>query len=132
MSKPIGILHPGQMGIVVAISAKNSSNEVWWASEGRSEATARRASEAGLCDAGSLQALCRRCEIIVSVCPPDAAETLAHEVANVGFQGTFIDANAIAPERVCRIAERMEAGGIDFVDGGIIGLPSLKPGKTWL
>jgi hypothetical protein len=35
----IGILHPGEMGIVVAVSAQNSGNEVLWASEARSSAT---------------------------------------------------------------------------------------------
>ena len=48
----IGILHPGQMGIVVAASAQNSGNEVFWASEARSSATRERASQAGLRDAG--------------------------------------------------------------------------------
>jgi len=50
----IGMLHPGQMGIVVAVSAQNSGNEVLWASEARSSATRERASQAGLRDAGTL------------------------------------------------------------------------------
>src|SRR5690349_12442323 len=105
----IGVLHPGQMGIIVAITARNSLNEVWWASQSRSEATAKRAFEAGLCDAGSLENLCRRCETIVSVCPPDAAEKLAADVAASGFRGIFVDANAIAPHRARRIARSMES-----------------------
>ena len=37
MSKQrVGILHPGQMGVVVAETLRNSGQEVCWASEGRS------------------------------------------------------------------------------------------------
>ena len=50
-SQRIGIVHPGQMGIVVAVSARNSGNEVFWVSENRSASTQKRASEAGLRDA---------------------------------------------------------------------------------
>ena len=50
----VGIIHPGQMGISIAASAQNSGNEVFWASEGRSEASRARAEEHGLNDAGSL------------------------------------------------------------------------------
>src|SRR5580658_2652423 len=76
----IGILHPGQMGIVVAVSAQNSGNEVLWASEARSAATRERASQAGLRDAGTLTKLCELCPVIVSVCPPEFAEEIAEQV----------------------------------------------------
>ena len=61
----IGILHPGQMGIVVAVSARNGGNEVLWVSEGRSAATRERASQAGLHDALTLAKLCELCPVIV-------------------------------------------------------------------
>ena len=60
-AESVGILHPGQMGIVVAISARNGGNEVFWASEGRSAATRERASRAGLADAGTLAEPVRHC-----------------------------------------------------------------------
>src|SRR5208282_2685748 len=63
----IGIVHPGQMGAVVAISAQNSGNEVLWASDGRGGATRDRASRSGLRDAGTLVNLCELCPVIVSV-----------------------------------------------------------------
>lgn len=132
MARSIGILHPGQMGIVLAVSAANGGNAVWWASEGRSEATRRRACGAGLADAGRLDELCRRCEVVVSICPPEFADALADSVLDCGFRGTYLDANAISPQRARAMARRMEARGVDFVDGGIIGLPSLQPGVTWL
>jgi 3-hydroxyisobutyrate dehydrogenase-like beta-hydroxyacid dehydrogenase len=128
----IGILHPGQMGIVVAVSARNSGNEVFWTSECRSAATRERASDAGLRDAGTLAKLCELCPVIVSVCPPEFAEEMAEQVAERSYQGTFVDANAISPERVQRIAHRLEQCGARFVDGGIIGPPSTTRHRTWL
>ena len=128
----IGILHPGQMGITVAVSARNSGNEVFWASEGRSEATRKRALDAGLQDAGTICELCELCPVIVSICPPEFAEQTAEQVAERSYQGTYADANAISPERAQRIAQRLEAGGAQFVDGGIIGPPALTRNRTWL
>jgi 3-hydroxyisobutyrate dehydrogenase-like beta-hydroxyacid dehydrogenase len=128
----IGILHPGQMGIVVAVSARNGGNDVFWASEGRSAATRKRAIDAGLQDAGTVANLCELCPLMVSVCPPEFAEQVAEQVTQQSYRGTYVDANAISPERVQRIAQRLEEGGARFVDGGIIGPPATKRGQTWL
>ena len=128
----VGILHPGQMGTVVAVSAKNSGNEVYWVSEGRSAATRQRAGQAGVDDAGTLGRLCELCPVLVSVCPPEFAEDLAEQVAQHSYRGTFVDANAISPERTRRIARRLDRCGARFVDGGIIGPPALTRNKTWL
>ena len=128
----LGILHPGQMGISIAASAKNSNCEVYWASEGRSEATRQRAAEHELTDVQTLERLCQTCSIIVSVCPPHAAELVANEVLTAGFQGMYVDANAIAPQRAERMGQVFDAAGLDLVDGGIIGGPAWEPGRTWL
>jgi 3-hydroxyisobutyrate dehydrogenase-like beta-hydroxyacid dehydrogenase len=128
----IGILHPGQMGVSIAASAQNSGYTVYWASEGRSPETRARAEELGFQDAKSLAQLCETCSVIICVCPPDAAETVAHQVLACGFRGLYLDANAIAPQRACRIGEAMAAGGATFVDGSIIGGPAWKPNSTWL
>jgi 3-hydroxyisobutyrate dehydrogenase-like beta-hydroxyacid dehydrogenase len=128
----IGVLHPGQMGITVAVSARNSGNEVYWVSDARSAATQERSSQAGLCDAGTLAKLCEICSVIVSVCPPEYAEEIAEHVARRSYQGKYVDVNAISPERTQRIARFLEATGARFVDGGIIGPPATTPGRTWL
>jgi 3-hydroxyisobutyrate dehydrogenase-like beta-hydroxyacid dehydrogenase len=120
------------MGIVVAVSAQNGGNEVHWASEGRSKATRERASQAGLRDAGTLTKLCDLCPVMVSVCPPEFAEEIAEQVARRSYQGTYVDANAIAPDRTLRIARRLEEHGAQFVDGGIIGPPTTTRNRTWL
>ena len=131
MSK-IGILHPGEMGISVAASAIHSGHEVYWSSQGRSSETRARAEKYGLIEAGSLIQLCEMCEIILSVCPPHAAEDTAQSVIDAGFKGLYVDANAIAPQRSIRIGQDMESTGMRFVDGGIIGGPAWKPKETWL
>jgi 3-hydroxyisobutyrate dehydrogenase-like beta-hydroxyacid dehydrogenase len=128
----IGILHPGQMGIVVAVSAQNSGNEVFWVSEGRGAATRDRASRFGLRDVGRIENLCQICPVIVSVCPPEFAEDLAEQVAQHSYQGTYVDANAIAPDRTERMAHILEEHGARFVDGGIIGPPTQIRNRTWL
>jgi 3-hydroxyisobutyrate dehydrogenase-like beta-hydroxyacid dehydrogenase len=128
----IGIVHPGAMGISIAVSAQNSGHQVYWASEGRSAATAKRATQAGLRDSHTLANLCAECSVIISVCPPHAAETVAQEVAAHAFTGFYVDANAIAPQRVIRMSHTLTQAGASFVDGGIIGGPARKPGGTWL
>jgi 3-hydroxyisobutyrate dehydrogenase-like beta-hydroxyacid dehydrogenase len=128
----IGILHPGEMGISIAASAKNSGCEVYWASEGRRAATQERVAKVGLHDARTLKELCTQCPIVISVCPPHAAEELANDVAAAGFHGLFVEANAIAPRRTIKIAHAMAAANMSFVDGGIIGLAAWKPHTTRL
>jgi len=132
MGRCIGILHPGQMGAVVAVSALNGGTEVYWASEGRSTSTQERATRAGLLDAGTLGGLCELCPVIVSVCPPEFAEKVAEQVAGHSYRGTYVDANAISPERTQRIARLLEECGARFVDGGIIGPPTMNRNRTWV
>ena len=128
----LGILHPGQMGISVAATALNSGCKVYWTSNGRSAQTRQRAEEHQLTDAINIENLCKLCDIIVSVCPPHAAEELANQVVSTGFKGLYLDANAIAPQRSFLMGEMMQAAGVDYVDGGIIGGPAWEPGRTWL
>ena len=99
----IGVLHPGNMGVSVAVSIKAAGNKVLWASEGRSDATQRRALKTELEDAFSVKKLCENCSIIVSVCPPHVAEAVAAQVLGYGFTGLYLDANAISPQTAGRI-----------------------------
>jgi 3-hydroxyisobutyrate dehydrogenase-like beta-hydroxyacid dehydrogenase len=130
--RKLGILHPGNMGISVAASAQKGGCEVYWASEGRSAQTRERAEKHSLHDAGTLAELCDTCSMVVSVCPPHAAEEVAEQVLACGFSGLYLDANAISPQRATCIGDSMAAGGVAFVDGGIIGGPAWEPGQTWL
>src|SRR5215211_2097423 len=106
MSK-IGILHPGEMGISIAASALNSGYEVYWLSEGRSSKTRARAERYNLKETNSLFQLCQTCEVIISICPPHAAEEIAVSVSDSGFRGLYLDANAISPQRTASIAQML-------------------------
>jgi 3-hydroxyisobutyrate dehydrogenase-like beta-hydroxyacid dehydrogenase len=106
----VGLLFPGEMGALVGSAVRG---EVLWASEGRSEATRRRAE--ALRDIGTVRELVAESEIVISLCPPAIAEDVAGEVAAEGFDGIYLEGNAIAPERVKRIA-----GYLRCVDGAVI------------
>jgi 3-hydroxyisobutyrate dehydrogenase-like beta-hydroxyacid dehydrogenase len=128
----IGVLHPGSMGISLAVSAQATGHEVCWASAGRSTDTTQRAETHGLTDLRALKELCSQCGAIISICPPVASEQVARDVAQHGFDGVYLDANAISPQRAQTIADIIHAGGGRFVDGGIVGGPAWKPDKTFL
>jgi 3-hydroxyisobutyrate dehydrogenase-like beta-hydroxyacid dehydrogenase len=115
----VAVLHPGEMGAAVAAVARD---EVWWAPEGRSEATAERAREAGLRPA-PLDELLEQCDVVLSICPPHAALEVAQACSR--YRGIYCDANAVSPETARKVARI--AGG-DVVDGGIIGGPPREPG----
>lgn len=128
----IGLLHPGSMGVSVAATAIASGNEVLWASEGRSAASKARAVEHGLKDVGSVAEVVGSSEMILSICPPDAAVAVSDVVKEHGFKGTYVDCNAISPMRMTHIAEHLQGIGVTVVDGGIIGPPAWKPDRTFL
>ncbi len=126
----IGLLHPGEMGAAIGSALVDRGHNVSWASPGRSSASADRARAAGLTDLGSLSTVLERCDVVLSVCPPHAAASLAAEVA--GFRGHFVDANAVSPATAAAIAERATGAGATYTDGGIIGPPPARPGTTRL
>ncbi len=128
----VGILYPGKMGIFVAASIQQSGHKVYWLSDGRSRQTRERAEKFELQDIATLTEFCRTCTVIVSVCPPHAAEEVAGQVMAHSFRGLYLEANAISPQRTIRIGQAMRDAGVMFVDGGIVGGPSQKPGETWL
>ncbi|HVB06339.1 MAG TPA: DUF1932 domain-containing protein [Acidimicrobiales bacterium] len=122
----IGILHPGEMGAGIGGALAEAGHDVFWASEGRSAATSGRAADEGLIDLGSVVAVVAAAEVIFSVCPPHAAVDVANEVA--GFDGLYLDANAIAPATAAEVAYVIESAGGNYLDGGIVGAPP-KPGR---
>jgi 3-hydroxyisobutyrate dehydrogenase-like beta-hydroxyacid dehydrogenase len=124
----VGLLHPGEMGAAVGRCLAAAGHQVLWVPEGRSPASAARAAAAGLTAApsGRLAGLIGEADVIVSVCPPHAALDVARQVA--GFGGVYADANAVSPATAREIARVVEAGGADYVDGGIIGTPPVTPG----
>jgi len=128
-STTVGVLHPGAMGVTVAATcAASGAADVLWCPAGRSPESIDRAASAGLTGVDTLAELVERSDVIVSVCPPDAALDVADAVATLEFSGVYVDANAIAPETARSVGERFDR----FVDGGIIGPPAVRPGITRL
>jgi len=120
----IGLMHPGAMGASVGAAVRSNGHTVLWASAGRTASTWARARRANLDDAGTVPALVKASEIVLSVCPPHAAEEVAHEVANLGFTGVYAECNAISPDRTRAIQRIVEDAGAHYVDGGIVGGPA--------
>lgn len=118
------------MGASIAASARAAGHNVVWASAGRSAATRQRAAENDLREVDTLEQLCSVCDIILCVCPPHAAESVADAVIAAGFGGLYCEGNAISPQKARAIGERMSAAGIDFVDGSIVGPPAWQAGST--
>jgi 3-hydroxyisobutyrate dehydrogenase-like beta-hydroxyacid dehydrogenase len=110
------------MGASVGRVLQGNGHEVLWASEGRSDATRERAQT--FRDAGTIDALAEQAELILSICPPHAALDVARALR--GFDGVYVDANAISPMHAREIAAMHPR----FVDAGIVGGPPDEPGTT--
>jgi 3-hydroxyisobutyrate dehydrogenase-like beta-hydroxyacid dehydrogenase len=130
--RTVALLHPGEMGSAIGACLARRGFRVVWASSGRSAATRSRANAAGLEDLGSLERALGAADLALSVCPPHGALALAREVAGHGFEGVFVDANAISPETARAVGRTVEKAGASFVDGGIIGPPPVEAGRSRL
>ncbi|MEU3733693.1 DUF1932 domain-containing protein [Streptomyces sp. NPDC033538] len=123
MDQPtVGILHPGTMGAAVAACAATNAAAALWCETGRSTASLERAARFGLTPVVTLAELLDRSDIVISLCPPAAAEDLARDVARHRFAGVYVEANAVNPERTQRIAALLDDGAT-VVDGGVVGSP---------
>ncbi|MFF4902861.1 DUF1932 domain-containing protein [Streptomyces sp. NPDC001068] len=120
--RTVGILHPGSMGAAVAACAATNTSPVLWCTAGRSPASIARAEQFGLTAVATLSELLERSDIVISLCPPAAAEDLARDVAEHRYAGVYVEANAISPSRTTRIAD-LFGSTATVVDGGVIGSP---------
>jgi len=93
--------------------------------DGRSTSSCQRASEAGLVSV--IDAELARCDLLLSIVPPAAAEPFARHIAallaGAPRKPLFVDCNAVSPATVQRIATILMSSGIDVADAGIIGGP---------
>ena len=125
----LGVLNPGAMGVSVGAALVSNGHEVFWLAEGRSPATRERAEQHGLIAVSTMTELVDSVAGIVSVCPPHGALELAEQVMAAGFEGIYLDGNAVSPETARNIHALV---GETFVDGGIVGPPALRAGTTRL
>ncbi len=127
----VGILSPGDMGQAIASVLNQNGLKTIAALDDRSERTRQLAAAANIQDVGSLTQLVIESDLVLSVLVPAAAAEVAEQVAevisNVGKQILYVDGNAIAPQKVKRIAQLIESSGATFVDASIIGPPPRVP-----
>ncbi len=123
----IAVLHPGAMGASVCAALAAAGAQVFWVEDGRSDATRQRAQ--AFDSLPSLPALRGNVEAVVSVCPPAAAQAMSEAVHATGFDGWYMDANAIEPARAQLLHARW---GERYIDGGIVGPPAGQSGTTRL
>ena len=126
----IGLLHPGAMGASIGAQLTSKTHTVLWWPEGRSGRSAKRAEQAGLTPSSQIDDWLTA-DYVISICPPDAAESVAQSVIDWDYQGTFVEANAISPMRLRDIAKKLEASGVQVIDGSVIGGP-VWPGEDAL
>jgi 3-hydroxyisobutyrate dehydrogenase-like beta-hydroxyacid dehydrogenase len=115
------------MGAAIGGALVAGGREVRWASAGRSPRTAGRATAAGLIASAGLRELLDGVAVTLAICPPAAALEVAAAVAEAGFEGVYVDANAIAPRTAATAAGIVAGAGATYVDGSIIGAPN-SPG----
>jgi 3-hydroxyisobutyrate dehydrogenase-like beta-hydroxyacid dehydrogenase len=123
MTYTIGLLHPGSMGSAFGAQLRARGHIVLWCPDGRSDTTRRRAEHVGL-EPEALPELVSRSDVLLSLCPPAAAEETAAQVAELGMAdaGTiYVEANAVSPSRVQRIADRLAPTTV--IDAAVVGSP---------
>ncbi|MEU3259945.1 DUF1932 domain-containing protein [Streptomyces albidoflavus] len=118
----VGLLHPGSMGAAFAAQLRAQGTTVLWCPVGRSDASRQRAELAGMEAVDDLGQLLRRVGLVISLCPPAAAEEVVAEVAKHGFRDrTYVEANAITPQRVRAVAACLPDTAV--LDGSVVGSP---------
>lgn len=125
MTPTIAIIAQGSMGAATAARLTGNGVRVLTSLKGRSEASAKRAKDAGMIDASDTEIA--DADIILSIVPPGEALPLARRLAPAltaaGKKPVYADCNAVNPDTVKQIAAAMAGTGAPFADAGIIGGP---------
>ena len=131
--RTVGILSPGDMGEGVGASIVGQGIDVITLLAGRSQETMVRAHRAGFKDTKDLAALVSQADLILSIMPPEHAESQASDVVQVLKRSNervcYADLNAISPQTTRRISEKFKSVNSEFIDGGIIGWAPFKGDK---
>ena len=123
----VAVLHPGAMGASVAAAIGTAGHDVIGVTKGRSQATIDRARGAQVSFIETLEEAMSMVDVVVSICPPEAALDVARDVQETGYEGIYVDGNAVSPQTAVAIGELF---GNRFVDGGIVGPPARRSGTT--
>jgi putative dehydrogenase len=130
MKPVVAIVAQGAMGSGVGARLVEHGLEVTTSLAGRSEASAKRAREAGMRPVSDEEVA--TADFFLSIVPPGDALTLAEKFAPIIKRGNhkpvYVDCNAVNPETAVRIANVISECGAPFVDAGIIGGPPRRDG----
>lgn len=130
----VAVVSPGAMGSALAAALAKGGERVVATLAGRSARTRRLATRAGLELLPDLGSAVATSEVVLSVVPPDAAPTVAADVARAAeatdARPLLVELNAIAPATTRRLADAAAASGLELVDGSISGPPPWRPGTT--
>jgi L-threonate 2-dehydrogenase len=131
MTPTVAIVAPGSMGAGIGQRLTENKVTVLTSLLGRSEASVRRAREAGMqpVEERSLA----EADFLLSIVPPGEALALARQLALVltaaNKKPIYVECNAVSPPTMMKIADVIATTGCPFVGAGIIGPPP-KPGST--
>lgn len=121
----IGILYPGDMGHSLGRVLKEDGFPVVTTLAGRSARTRHLSGRADISALASMIDVGSRADVVLSIVPPTAAQTVAdafaRAVRQAGRTPLFVDANAVSPMTVEAVGETVRNAGCDFVDACIIG-----------
>jgi 3-hydroxyisobutyrate dehydrogenase-like beta-hydroxyacid dehydrogenase len=130
MKPVVTIVAQGAMGSGVGARLVEHGLEVTTSLTGRSEASAKRAREAGMRPVSDEEAAAA--DFFLSIVPPGDALQLAEKFARIIKRGNrkpvYVDCNAVNPETAVRIGDVISESGAPFVDAGIIGGPPRRDG----
>jgi 3-hydroxyisobutyrate dehydrogenase-like beta-hydroxyacid dehydrogenase len=115
-----GVISAGEMGAGVGRRLRAGGLRVVTTLEGRGQRTRERAIAAGFEDVGSLAAVVRESDVLLSILPPGRALELAEAVGRDAGP-LYVDCNAVSPVTARAIGLTV---GDRFVDAGIIGGPA--------
>ena len=131
MIPTVAIIAQGSMGAGVAKRLTDHNVKVLTSLTGRSAASAKRASEAGMQAVEDRELV--QADFLLSIVPPGEALALAQRLAPVLAQANhkpiYVECNAISPPTMLKVAEAIKPTGCAFIGAGIIGPPP-KPGSA--
>jgi 3-hydroxyisobutyrate dehydrogenase-like beta-hydroxyacid dehydrogenase len=122
------------MGSAVADALLRGGARVVGTAASRSARTIELAERARIELLPGLDAVVRESSVLLSIVPPEVAESVAAEIAGLAGglsdRRLLVDLNAIAPDTSRRIAAVMGSSGHDYVDGSISGPPPWRTDTT--
>jgi len=127
----VAVIAPGNMGAAVAKRLSEHKVTVLTSLSGRSEASAKRARDAGMQGVDDRKLV--EVDYLISIVPPGDALALAKRLSGAltaaNKKPIYVECNAVSPQTTNQIAEVIAATGCAFVGAGIIGPPPM-PGTA--